>query len=552
MVKSLKLIEYFAIFVIILSFSLATGKYYYPHFKKYMAVNNKKNESKEIYKRNEKIETIDMVNNFNLRRNDKNGQWELLEENGDKSQQFILAKNTDGKIIINRKSGSSLEKIIMKANFKDLRTYHSQQNGPIETEIPFEKSEDDLILAEQEDVIPIMGYHFIIPDGQEIKYENLEMTQSDFRRQVKFMTEEMGCRWFTFQEIMDEYILVDKKTPQNACVMNFDDGRRNSYTQAFPVLQEFGVRATFYIITDRIDSSDKYMTWEQVDELYRNGNEMGSHTLSSGDLVDDWEKNGKNREEKLKKQLEDSLKILKERGYKTTTFAYPRGRWNEEVVKAVQEAGYSAARDIRKKDTWRDKRTLTIGMDDNFIWHMHYIHPEGMNNEQLQKTLSYDGWWQFEEGMQTAMDISADSSEIEILSSVHPTDRSHASLRLHAGQGVSNRFRVGQTGTYDVEFLGALSKELNNKKTEIQNAIEVYIDGIRRDVNINLTSGCTRYNSWQYCLRGARVNLTAGIHTITIKAVANQIFLDKFKVTRSLPLVNSYDVEITETKRIKK
>src|SRR3989344_3024981 len=92
------------------------------------------------------------------------------------------------------------------------------------------------------------------------------------------MTNILGCRWFTFGELMESYILKNKKIPKRACAINFDDGRSDGYTTIFPILKKYGIHATFYVITDFLGKQE-YMSWEQVDRLYREGHEIGSHTL---------------------------------------------------------------------------------------------------------------------------------------------------------------------------------------------------------------------------------------------------------------------------------
>ena len=544
MVTRLKLIEYFAIFFVIFVFTLTAGKYYFPVAKDYIEKNNisiamgKNNDTKQGEKT---VTTHDLV----LRKDVEYGYWQLYNPDQTENRDFIIEQGESGNISIKKNELNSNSETKLVTRVGNVHTYFSQIDNPIETEIPFDGAREGFQSFEQEDVVPIIGYHFIVPDGQVVQHPELEMTQSDFREQVKFLTEELGCRWFTLQEVMTDHILKDRKVPRGACIMNFDDGRRNNFTQALPVLEEFGVKATFYIITDRIDSSDEYMTWDQVDTLYERGHELGSHTVNSGSLVDDLGDKGGTDAEKLQYQLDESLNVLRGRGYNTTTFAYPRGEWNDAVVTAVKNAGYIVARDIRKKDTWREKRTTAIGIDDEFIWHMHYIKPERMNEDELRRTFMYDGWWQFEEDFESFQEDTGES-DIKIISSARPTDRSYAVVSLNAGQDISSAFRVSRTGKYNVEFLGALSKTVDGNAMNPNETIEVFVDNKRLDIGQMTESDCSEYGIWHYCIYGAQVELGKGKHTLTMKSLSGQVLLDKFRMFRRLPIQEEYDIKIVD------
>jgi peptidoglycan/xylan/chitin deacetylase (PgdA/CDA1 family) len=75
-------------------------------------------------------------------------------------------------------------------------------------------------------------------------------------------------------------------------VLTFDDGYLDFYTQAFPVLRQYGFTATVFLPTDYIDSSKpglkgKYhLTWDLVRELSQSGIDFGSHTCSHPQLYE--------------------------------------------------------------------------------------------------------------------------------------------------------------------------------------------------------------------------------------------------------------------------
>ena len=63
-------------------------------------------------------------------------------------------------------------------------------------------------------------------------------------------------------------------------VIQFDDGRLNHYTHAFPILQRHGLRGTFGVITGQLGHRSFSMTPEMVVEMARAGHEIHDHTIN--------------------------------------------------------------------------------------------------------------------------------------------------------------------------------------------------------------------------------------------------------------------------------
>jgi peptidoglycan/xylan/chitin deacetylase (PgdA/CDA1 family) len=60
--------------------------------------------------------------------------------------------------------------------------------------------------------------------------------------------------------------------------LTFDDGYEDMISNVLPVLQKYGLHGTFYVISGAVNGTD-YMTWSQLQTLYQDGNEIGSHTV---------------------------------------------------------------------------------------------------------------------------------------------------------------------------------------------------------------------------------------------------------------------------------
>lgn len=119
-------------------------------------------------------------------------------------------------------------------------------------------------------------------------------------------------------------------------VLTFDDGGLNSYTVAYPVLLEYGLVGTFFVITDEIGRPE-YMTWDQLREMRRGGMSIESHTTYHSDLT-------AISDQRLLVELEGSRQtITEEIGVEPIALCYPAGAYNDRVIQAARKAGYLLA-----------------------------------------------------------------------------------------------------------------------------------------------------------------------------------------------------------------
>src|ERR671920_2631991 len=75
-----------------------------------------------------------------------------------------------------------------------------------------------------------------------------------------------------------------------AVIITFDDGYKSQYTNAKPILDKYGYKATFYIICNYVENGEEVvrpnarMSWEDIAELYKEGYDIGSHSMDHKDL----------------------------------------------------------------------------------------------------------------------------------------------------------------------------------------------------------------------------------------------------------------------------
>lgn len=120
--------------------------------------------------------------------------------------------------------------------------------------------------------------------------------------------------------------------------LTFDDGSKEHWTLAAPLLAEFGYPATFNIITGGIGTWPNALVWDDVRALVRAGFDIVTHTRSHVPF-DRLLNEGK--EEQLRSEVVDSAaRIEQETGYRITYVCLPGNHWNPEIDRRVKELGF--------------------------------------------------------------------------------------------------------------------------------------------------------------------------------------------------------------------
>ncbi|MCH8132499.1 MAG: polysaccharide deacetylase family protein [Myxococcales bacterium] len=140
--------------------------------------------------------------------------------------------------------------------------------------------------------------------------------------------------------------------------LSFDDGFDNNYRNAFPVLEELEIHATFFVPSAYVGSSDQEawdlwwlkdqgirptrpLDWRQVREMHAAGHEIGSHTRRHVRLSDISRDKDRLEDEIAgsKREIEDEL------GDACRSIAWPYGTpadFDAAARAAVETAGYDA------------------------------------------------------------------------------------------------------------------------------------------------------------------------------------------------------------------
>jgi len=193
--------------------------------------------------------------------------------------------------------------------------------------------------------VPVLNYHQI----NDTTHTPLTLSASEFEAQIKYLAKE-GYTTITPEQLSD-HLESGKELPAKPILLTFDDGYKDNYQVAYPILQKYNFTATIFVISDFVNTYDRYLTWDQIKEMSSSGFSFESHTLSHVTLTNVADDN------ELRKQLINSKQGLEWRlGKKVEYLAYPCGKYDQRVIDATKAAGYRGAFTI---NLGRDKTSST-------------------------------------------------------------------------------------------------------------------------------------------------------------------------------------------------
>jgi peptidoglycan/xylan/chitin deacetylase (PgdA/CDA1 family) len=175
--------------------------------------------------------------------------------------------------------------------------------------------------AFQHNSAPVLMYHSISDDTEHVHpYYQTTTSPQVFAEHMRFLSENRYSV-ISLGELVSG--MRQGRSLSDCVVITFDDGFRDFYLHAFPVLQRYGFSATMFLPTDYIGQSERSfqrracMTWSEVRQLHHAGVYFGSHTVTHPQL----RSTGRNRREY---ELRHSKRVIEdELGASVESFSYP-------------------------------------------------------------------------------------------------------------------------------------------------------------------------------------------------------------------------------------
>ncbi|HGH3371864.1 TPA: polysaccharide deacetylase family protein [Kluyvera cryocrescens] len=205
--------------------------------------------------------------------------------------------------------------------------------------------------AQPDNGIPVLTYHHILRDEENTRFRHTSTTTSvrAFSNQMTWLRD-MGYTTLTMYQLED-YIHNRANLPARAVVITFDDGLKSVSRYAWPVLHQYGMKATAFIISSRIKrhpqkwapKSLQFMSVSELEEI-KDVFDFQSHTHFLHRV------DGYRRPILLSRSyhnilfdFEHSRRALAQFNPHVLYLSYPFGGYNATAVKAAGDAGFHLA-----------------------------------------------------------------------------------------------------------------------------------------------------------------------------------------------------------------
>lgn len=186
----------------------------------------------------------------------------------------------------------------------------------------------------------ILMYHHIALPPARAKIRGMYVSPRQFDWQIGWL-KRRGYEFSTFTDLM-----APATSPARQVIITLDDGYRNNYTHAFPILQKHNARAVIYPVLNDLGRTGVFwpgaaeqtpadmMSEDELREMAAAGIEFGSHLLNHKRLTEMTEAEQVEELERSKSGLErlQDAQVL--------SIAYPYGAYDAGIIERTRSAGY--------------------------------------------------------------------------------------------------------------------------------------------------------------------------------------------------------------------
>lgn len=194
--------------------------------------------------------------------------------------------------------------------------------------------------------IPVIMYHRVINNPENEGVYGTYIYEDMFKKHLQYLKDK-NYTVITFKDLDKIGWRNRFEKDRKYIILTFDDGYKDNYDLAFPILKEFNFKATIFLMGSLTynewdvkaggEKEFPLMSVEMIKEMQDYGIEFGAHTFNHPKL------NTLSNEE-IEHQIVDVKKPLEEKiGKEIITFAYPYGILNDYAKEMAKKAGYTFA-----------------------------------------------------------------------------------------------------------------------------------------------------------------------------------------------------------------
>lgn len=179
--------------------------------------------------------------------------------------------------------------------------------------------------------VPILTFH-------SVNYENdlISVTPTNFDRQLSYLKTH-GYKVISLDDLV-EGMKNNRKFNHKTVVITFDDGRKDNYTYALPILKKYRFPVTIFLAANLVNNKAGFLSWDEIRTMTKDNVSFGAHTKNHAYLA------SIESEEALWDEIAGSKNMIENNINKPVGyFSYPHGAFNEKVKSIVKKSGFKGA-----------------------------------------------------------------------------------------------------------------------------------------------------------------------------------------------------------------
>ena len=203
--------------------------------------------------------------------------------------------------------------------------------------------------------VPILMYHHISDNSRwpdDTRKKRLAVQPEQFAEQLDYLRR-AGYTTISLDDLVAA-LRTGASLPDKPVILTFDDGYKDFYATAYPLLQRYSAKATIFIITGRVGNPD-HMSWDDLRELAASPLiTVGAHTRHHPQLAKLKPERSLEELGRSKTDLETNLHIT------VRHLSYPSGSYNKTTIEQAGKLGFVTAVTVRYGITERAEKLLEL------------------------------------------------------------------------------------------------------------------------------------------------------------------------------------------------
>jgi peptidoglycan/xylan/chitin deacetylase (PgdA/CDA1 family) len=209
--------------------------------------------------------------------------------------------------------------------------------------------------------VPVLAYHKVDEIPRDARFRSNYVRPHAFAAQLRLL------RRSGFQSVsLADYAAYRRgaaRLPPRPVIITFDDGYASNRSVAVPVLERYGFRATFFIVTDYIGATncwdvgerqERLLSRDEILEMHASGFEIQSHTRTHPRLPLLSPALAREELSGSRRALEDIVQAP------VTAIAYPWSDYDDRTLDLTRETGYDTGVILRRRTNFSDTPLLEV------------------------------------------------------------------------------------------------------------------------------------------------------------------------------------------------